>query len=229
MILSHAYRFIFLKTNKTAGTSIEIALSKFCGPDDIIAPVSPADEVLRKSLGHRGPQNYLPPFSQYAARDWLTAAKRLQRKRFYNHMPAREVKQLVGDRIWNSYFKFCFERNPWDRVLSLYAWRCQSEPRPTVSQFVGSDVPRDLVRRGIEVYTIDGRLAVDRVCLYENLQAELEFIEKRLGLPERIHLPRAKASFRVDRRHYREVLGPHDRDTIAAMFQREIEMHGYAF
>ncbi|MEL6382956.1 MAG: chondroitin 4-O-sulfotransferase, partial [Cyanobacteria bacterium J06626_18] len=32
MIISHEYKFIFLKTRKTAGTSIEIALSKFCGP-----------------------------------------------------------------------------------------------------------------------------------------------------------------------------------------------------
>lgn len=32
MIVSHRYRYIFIKTKKTAGTSIEIALSRHCGP-----------------------------------------------------------------------------------------------------------------------------------------------------------------------------------------------------
>ena len=31
-------RFIFLKTVKTASSSIEIALSSLCGPDDVITP-----------------------------------------------------------------------------------------------------------------------------------------------------------------------------------------------
>ena len=47
MIISHEHKFIFLKTRKTAGTSIELALSGLCGPDDIITPISPNDEPLR--------------------------------------------------------------------------------------------------------------------------------------------------------------------------------------
>jgi hypothetical protein len=33
MILSHEHKFIFIKTNKTAGPSIEITLSKHCEPE----------------------------------------------------------------------------------------------------------------------------------------------------------------------------------------------------
>ena len=58
MIISHKYKFIFLKTKKTAGTSIEISLSRFCGDDDIIIPINLQDEAIRKLLGKK-PQNYL--------------------------------------------------------------------------------------------------------------------------------------------------------------------------
>ena len=61
MIASHQHRFIFLKTRKTAGTSVEIALSKVCGPDDIITEISPEDEELRQAAGGRPPQNFQSP------------------------------------------------------------------------------------------------------------------------------------------------------------------------
>jgi hypothetical protein len=50
MIISHEHKFIFVKTRKTAGTSIEIALSKFCGPDDVICPIR-----LRRHFGGQAP------------------------------------------------------------------------------------------------------------------------------------------------------------------------------
>ena len=36
MIISHKHQFIFIKTVKTAGTSIEVLLDSICGPDDVV-------------------------------------------------------------------------------------------------------------------------------------------------------------------------------------------------
>jgi hypothetical protein len=56
MILSHEHKFIFLRTKKTAGTSIELALFELCGPNDVITPLAREDEARR--AGRRGAQSW---------------------------------------------------------------------------------------------------------------------------------------------------------------------------
>ena len=58
MIFSKLHRFLFIKGRKVAGTSFEVALSKICGPDDILTPITPIDEQTRLSLQYRPAQNY---------------------------------------------------------------------------------------------------------------------------------------------------------------------------
>lgn len=230
MIISHKYKYIFLKTNKTAGTSIEIALSKFCGPDDIITPISSEDEKTRSDLGYPGAQNYLTPISDLGVRGVIkTCLKGKRVPRYFNHISAKEVKNHIGEEIWNSYYKFCFERNPWDRMVSLYYWRCRTEPRPTISEFVESAVPLALKRKGIELYSIDGKVAVDKVCFFENLSEDLESIRKQLGIPEKLELPRAKSKFRTEKKGYRELMGQEDQEKISKLFSDEINLWGYKF
>lgn len=229
MIISHRNKFIFLKTNKTAGTSVEIALSKFCGPEDIITPISPEDEKVRRELGYRGAQNFAMPFKNYSVYEsvkWLTGRFK---KQFYNHIKAEEVKKSIGDEVWDSYYKFCVERNPWDRVISLYYHKYNCEPRPSISEFLSSDDPLILKERGYELYTIDGQVAVNRVCKFENLTEELEEVRKQLGLPEKLDLPRAKSQYRKDKRNYRDILGEGDKEKVLDLFFDEVDLHGYEF
>lgn len=229
MIISHKHKFIFFKTNKTAGTSIEIALSRFCGPEDIITPISPEDEKTRKELGYPGPQNYFLPISSYSFKDitrWLFKGKR---KQFYNHITAEEVRSLIDDHTWNDYYKFCFDRNPWDRIISLYYWRCKTEPRPTITEFLDSTIPQILKKRGYELYTINQKIAVDKVCLYENLSKELEAVKNHIGITGELELPQAKSQFRKGKHDYHSILGKKEKEKIALMFRDEISLFGYEF
>jgi hypothetical protein len=233
MILSHEHRFIFLKTNKTAGTSVEIALSGVCGVDDVLTPVSPVDEEKRSGPGYRGAQNYLLPDSAYGP--WDRLRRRLTGRpamRFYNHMSAAEVKSRVASDVWDGYYKFCFERNPWDRVISMYFWKTRDLPesrRPSLSRFLDSPKLRLLIEKGRGVYTIGGEVVVDRVCRYEDLAGELETVRQVVGIETPLAIPRTKAGFRRDRKHYREILTPAERDRIAELFRFEIELMGYEY
>lgn len=230
MIISHKHRFIFLKTNKTAGTSIEIALSRHCGPDDVITPISLEDEELRSELDYPGPQNYLAPIQEYRIRDLARLViLRKKKRQYFNHITAREVRSHIGEQVWGSYFKFCFERNPWDRVISLYFNVHRTSPRPSISAFIKSGVPSILKSRGFDLYTIDGQIAVDKVCRFENLDEELEAITGQLGLSEKLDLPSAKSTFRNDNRSYREFFGDREKDIIKSLFSEEIDLFGYEF
>jgi Sulfotransferase family len=138
MIISHQHQFIFLKTQKTAGTSVELALSEICGPDDVITRVSGEDEAKRKG---RGPQNETIPIA-YRRPGWrLRAFLRLNRsaigKDYYNHMPAVEVRRSMPPGLFETYKKITIVRNPWDREVSRYYWTYRGKgSTPPFDQFV---------------------------------------------------------------------------------------------
>jgi hypothetical protein len=227
MIISHKHKFIFIKTEKTAGTSIEIALSKFCGDDDIITPITPEDEYTRRRLSGRGPQNYIIPVEKYSPTDKVNPAFRNKPLCFFNHASAKFIRQYIGEEIWGSYFKFCFERNPWDKVISWYFWVNQSAQRPSITEFIRSG-KANLIR-GFDLYTIDGVLSVDNVYSFEKLDLELEKIQNRFQFPGKLELPRAKGGYRKDRRHYRDILSEEDRRLIENIYAREIALFGYTW
>ncbi len=225
MIISHKHKFIFIKTEKTAGTSIEIALSRFCGENDIITPISPADERARKELGYPGPQNYYVPFSKYTKQDWLMFFYKRKRRRFYNHISALEIKKYVTEDIWNSYYKFSIERNPYDKVVSWYYWVGQKYT--TIFDFIMSG--RASKVRGFELYTIDSIPVVDRVYKFEELPEALEDLRTKLNLDSAIELPskKTKGNVRKDKRPYQEILSDRETDLIAKIFAREIKFFDY--
>ena len=69
MIISHKHKFIFIKTRKVGGTSVEIAMSKYLGSGDIVTPITPEDEEMRRSKGFVSCQNYKMPVREFGPSD----------------------------------------------------------------------------------------------------------------------------------------------------------------
>lgn len=224
MIVSHRHKFIFLKTHKTGGTSIEVALAKVCGPDDIVTPISAADEKLRAGSPARNYKLGLAKLGLPIGGDLRTRFPRLGG--YYNHMPARQARALLGPDIWNGYFKFSIERNPWDRQVSYYFWQTRNEkPKPDFRTYM----QREIQLENWPVYAIDGSVAVDRVIEYDRIDGDLAEIGEQLGIEEEIVLPRAKGHTRVDDRHYRDFYDDTTRAVIEKRYAREIAAFGYTF
>lgn len=228
MIISHKHKFIFIKTQKTAGTSIEIALSDLCGPFDIITPISEKDELKRLELTGMQAQNYKIPLKKYSIRDHFRLILKGKRLEYFNHMNAEAIKKFIGTEVWDSYFKFTFERNPYDKIVSLYYYSTLAE-QLTLTEFIQQKMFVNL--RGFDQYSIDGDLVVDKIYRFEDLEESLSMLSKELRLDEAIKIPkyRAKGGYRKMNQNYKEILSKEDKGVLDNYFFREIEIMNYKF
>lgn len=189
MIISHQHKFIFIKTKKTAGTSIEIALSKICGENDILTEINEEDEQTRWRYYKRKAQNFNIPYRYYNLKDWLRLLIKRNKKKYYNHMPASLVRENVSKEIWNTYYKFCFERHPLDKVYSHYWWRGGDEKYENLEAYF-STADYKVIQGSMLYRDAKGEILVDEVYQLENINEAILAISKKLSLEEeeQLHL-----------------------------------------
>lgn len=246
MIICYSQNLLFIKTRKTAGTSVEIALSRLCSETDVVTPLVEhyGEEELRRAEGGHPPCNWKKTLPQHRTwgewRELLLSGKRT--RMFTQHSTAADIKHAIGEPAWNRLFKFTIERNPWDRAVSRYWWEKQRREDRFVKAY-GKPFPgiTESLRCYAEHkqswlsnwghYTIDDELAVDKVLFYEQLFDDLEDLKREAGIEGDISLPerRAKSGFRPKERHYSDLLCEEARDLIAQVCRREIEAFGYQF
>lgn len=201
-IVSHRHKFIFLKSRKTAGSSVEGWLVPQLGKLDFVAT---SEENRRPGLPVFGTPHTVTGFPRIERR-----AKKLLRRfrpglRLEEHSNAIDVRQRVGERVWKEYFKFSIERQPWDRLISLWSWRQHRLGREiSFDQFLDIIESRDddpLVEfwSNMPMYTdVDGRMIIDRVLDYGRLESDLSEVAQLLGLTLSIDdLPRHKVGHRI--------------------------------
>ncbi|TVS04910.1 MAG: hypothetical protein EA413_08170 [Cyanobium sp. PLM2.Bin73] len=225
MLICHRHRFIFLKTQKTAGTALEIALRAVMGRGDVITPISREDERLSRKLGRPGPRHFRAPLQQYSGRDLARLVTRARlKKRFYNHIPAAEVKALLPAAVWDGYLKISVERNPFDKAISSYYWRTRKLAQPPpIGEYLRHCPASELSNWAI--YTIDDSVITDVMLRYENLASDLRQLGQQLGLEHPLSLPaqRPKGQHRRDPRPWQDVLDTASEERIRQVCAREIE------
>ena len=89
--------------------NIASGLPRHYGPTSALGPLYNRHKLVRKLVSRHSP--LLGAF-------------------YYEHMAARRIRELIGQDIWDSYFTFCFERNPWDKVVSYYLWKKHGQQKP---------------------------------------------------------------------------------------------------
>ena len=141
-----------------------------------------------------------PPVEGHVPRNHASGSF-LFRRKYYNHMPARLVRRYVGREIFDSYFKFCVEREPVSKCISHYSMLVNSPDHNRRTKDLSWD---DYVSQGkfpfdAKKYTdANGSLMVDQIVPYESLDESMFEIAQKLGFAFERLKAKAKSGFRKE-------------------------------
>lgn len=205
MILSHKHRFIFFAIPKTATHALRQALTPHMGPDDW------QQQVL---FG-----------KQFSPIPEIAAIK-------HGHISVRQLQASVTPEIWDSYLKFGFVRNPFDRFISTCFFLNRNNPA-----FKASAVPfmkraltvprfqqRILVTPQADLLGSDnGQIGIDVVGRYETLQSSYDEICDKIGIPSTELLKKNQSQHEGYSDYYDDEL----RELVAAFYAKDFDMFSY--
>lgn len=169
-LISHRKRFIYIKTVKTASSTVQNYFLPWCMPESMELHDLKTNFEMVSNAGIVGKINQ-PKCQQY-----------------YFHQSAKEVRKLIGQKSWNNYFKFCTIRNPFDQLVSLYHFgkaRKQFSEDTPFPYFVRWITPRlsSRHRSNWNLFTIRNRPALDFYIRYEKLETDLKLVCRELSIP----------------------------------------------
>ena len=240
MIINHSKKFIFFANRKTGSTSTAIALSSSCNSKDVVTPLG-RDEKIRRDLGYQGPTNFIPWWNKinYVAIEAKSkilkksANRALKTIGLHTHIEVNTAlsKNYISQSQMESYFSFCFIRNPWDHAISKFFELKKDNKYQSLDldTFLSNGMLQEFATRCRSIYSYQGEILVKRLYQYENLQEAVIEIFDELTLTGNPQLPQAKVNLRTDKRHYREILNTNQKNLIERIFSKEIEWGNYKF
>lgn len=205
VLISHKHHFIFTKTFKTGGSTVEKYFQQFCLPDHLAGInfnefYEGSEGIVGKRGGNRKPDKW------------------------HSHISAEKLKNQVNEEVWNKYFKFTIVRNPFTKLISAYfflkelerrsdfskklknriKWHFPLKPEfypPYVIDHPEKDIPnfQKWLKKGAFwddklVFRINAEICVDYVMKVERLEEEIQTICKKLNLPfNPDQIPKAKS------------------------------------
>lgn len=203
-MLSHSKKFIFIHHYKVAGSSISNVLARY-------EPHYWTRAILRKV----GVTKYYPTLAN-----------------FYQHASALEVRELVPEIVFDSYYKFSFVRNPWDWQVSLYSYMRQVKAHfqhdlvknLTFDEYIDWRIHRDLVLQSERIADGQGNILMDFVGRFENLEADFSEISEKLGIEMRLpHKNRSNHS------SYQKYYTDKSAQLVKEAFEEDIALFNYEF
>lgn len=152
---------------------------------------------------------------------------------FSMHIKANEIIDLIGCDEYEKYFSFAIVRNPWDWQVSLYNYMLRNVSHPqyvlvknmgTFDNYIKWRCKEEVRLQKDFVYSEDGRLLVNYVGRYENLETDFAYVCSHAGVS--VSLPRLNVS---NNRPYRQFYTDETVELVRNAFSSDISTFGYDF
>jgi len=180
VLISHAHRFVFIKTKNTAGSAIEEFFERALlgAPEHGFSEITAERATKDSYVSGRG---NLPAAGHYLIPSQASSA---------------QIFTYLGEDRFSSYVKVSCVRNPWDQIVSFFWWRLSLRP---LVQKVVARLPMGIVKilfgfwfyidkKQIETlsftkqFSIHGFLPEIRVIRYEKILEGLAEATQAIGL-----------------------------------------------
>ena len=212
VLVSHKHKFIYIKTAKVAGSSVEAFFGQFCVGPKAKYNFKDRQDAIDSHWGIVG--NRMGGITKSG----ITA-----------HMTAKAIRRRIGVEKFGSYFKFCVVRNPWDVLVSRYLWR--TKKTNSYSSF------KNFVKgingmKNWNIMSIDDKLVCDYYIRFENLEAGVCEVCEKLDIKDYdiSKLPHHKSGIREDGdRDWRKFYDNETRALVEKLYKPYIEKFGYSF
>ena len=211
LLISHTHKLIYLKTVKTAGTSVEVLLQQYLFPD---VPATHAFEGFAGQSGIVGTRLTTNGFP------------------FFNHMTAEQLKVLVGEQIFKEYLRVACIRNPYDKMVSWFWFTMPARLRRLLRHmpflitktFFASWLNRDFPEPDSGIFLNNDEVQVDIFLRYEDLANDVRELFDRIGLPsEEVRIPNLKSEYRVKPQSWQKYYNRKAAELVYSNYRWEFE------
>lgn len=220
VVISHEYKCVYIHIPKTAGTSV---MSKLKG----------STEIKRGEQDHRSLRDLIDS-QPLEWRDFRNKEK-LKTKTIRRLKDYMRGYEFVPREVINSYYKFAFVRNPWDRVYSWYG-NIMRDPMHqkklristycSFTEFVSNHLDQFALKSQMEwVIGYDGKIGLDFIGKFESLQRDFREVCDEIGLND-YALPELVVG---KKKNYSENYDAKSIQIVAKQYAEEIKFFGYQF
>jgi len=182
MIYLKNHKLIFIKAGRVGGSSFEVALSNFSNGKDIITPLN--REEVRTNLGFAGPRNFKYSIYETFSISKILFLKHLLKgelpRKYYNHMPATEIKKRIGEKIWNNCIKISIIRNPFDQIISSFYRTVKKNNLKNLDFNKYYLENQYLLSWNHRHYEIEGKNIIDFFIRFENFEEDILNLENKI-------------------------------------------------